>query len=314
MDLSKAFDCLPHDILICKLSAYGLSDNATKLLLSYLSNRKQQIKIGNIVSTWANIQKGVPQGSILHPLLFNVFINDIFYFIKHCDLYNYADDNTLSFHSPNFDDVVNVLQQESNILINWFHFNCMQANPEKFQAIAVGKKSFDKSPIFQIGTANISCDEVVKLLGVDIDFMLNFDCHIKNICKKAVQQLNILKRIGKNLSKLNRLTIFHTFVLSNFNFCPLSWHFCSETNTKKIEKIQERALGFVYQDYEASYENLLIKAKMPTQHIRRIRTMALETFKILNGLAPPVLSNLVKKQDHKYNFRYTNLLQIPQVR
>ena len=246
---------------------------ATKLLLSYLSNRKQQIKIGNIVSTWANIQKGVPQGSILGPLLFNVFINDIFYFIKHCDLYNYADDNTLSFHSP-FDEVVNVLQQESNILINWFHFNCMQANPEKFQAIAVGKKSFDKSPIFQIGTANISCDEVVKLLGVDIDYMLKFDCHIKNICKKAVQQLNILKRIGINLSKLNRLTIFHTFVLSNFNFCPLSWHFCSETNTKKIEKIQERALRFVYQDYEASYENLLIKAKMPTQHIRRIRTMA----------------------------------------
>jgi hypothetical protein len=113
---------------------------------------------------------------------------------------------------------------------------------------------------------------------------------------------------------LNRLTIFHTCVLSNFNFCPLSWHFCSETNTKKIEKIQERALRFVYQDYEASYENLLIKAKMSTQHIRRIRTMTLETFKILNGLAPPVLSNLVKKQDHKYNFRYINLLQIPQVK
>ena len=69
-----------------------------------------------------------------------------------------------SFHSPNFDEVVNVVQQESNILINWFHFNCMQAKPEKFQAIAVGKKSFDKSPIFQIGTANISCDEVVKTL------------------------------------------------------------------------------------------------------------------------------------------------------
>jgi hypothetical protein len=183
-----------------------------------------------------------------------------------------------------------------------------------FQAIAVGKKSFDKSPILQIGTANISCDEGAKLLGVDIDFMLNFDCHIKNICKKAVQQLNILKRMGKNLSKLNQLTIFHTFVISNFNFCPLSWHFCSETNTKKIEKIQERALRFVYQDYEESYENLLIKAKMPTQHIRRIRTMARETFKILNGLAPPVLSNLVQKQDHKYNFRYTNLLQIPQVK
>jgi hypothetical protein len=70
-----------------------------------------------------------------------------------------------------------------------------------------------------------------------------------------------------------------------------------------------RALRFIYQDYGASYENLLIKAKMPTQHIRRIRTMALETYKILNGLAPPVLTNLVKKQDHTYKFRYTNLLQ-----
>ena len=231
MDLSKAFDCLPHDILICKLSAYGLSDNATKLLLSYLSNRKQQIRIGNIVSTWANIQKGVPQGSIFGPLLFYAFINDIFYFIKHCDLYNYADNNTLSFHSPNFDEVVNVLQQESNILINWFHFNCMQTNPEKFQAIAVGKKSFDKSPIFQIGTANISC--------VDIDFMLNFDCHIKNICKKAVQQLNILKRIGKNLSKLNRLTIFHTFVLSNFIFPPCLGIFAQKLIRRKLKRYRK---------------------------------------------------------------------------
>jgi hypothetical protein len=145
----------------------------------------------------------------------------MFYFIKDCDLYNDIDDNTLSFHSPNFDEVVNVLLQESNILINWFRFNYMQANPEKFQAIEVGNKSFDISPICQIGTANISCDEVVKLLGVDIDFMLNFDRLIKNICKKAVQQLNILKRIDTHLSKLNRLTIFPTFVLSNLDFCPI---------------------------------------------------------------------------------------------
>ena len=72
-------------------------------------------------------------------------------------------------------------------------------NPEKFQTIAVSKKSFDKSLIFQIETANISCDEIVKLLGVDIGFMLNFDCHIKNVCKKAVQQLNILRDRPFNL-------------------------------------------------------------------------------------------------------------------
>ena len=123
-------------------------------------------------------QKGVPQGSILGPLPFNVFINDIFYFITKSSLYNYADDNTLSFHSPDFQKVITTLQEESDILIKWFSFNCMQANPDKVQAIAVGKKTYDKKPVFSIGDANISCDDVVKLLGVDIDFKLNFDYHI----------------------------------------------------------------------------------------------------------------------------------------
>jgi hypothetical protein len=89
-------------------------------------------------------------------------------------LYNYADDITLSFHSPGYEKVISVLQEESDILIKWFSFNCMQANPENFQAIAIGKNTCDKNPIFNIGDANISCDEIVKLLGVDIDFKLNF--------------------------------------------------------------------------------------------------------------------------------------------
>ena len=123
MDLSKAFDCLPHKILLSKLSAYGLSDEAVLLLKSYLSDRKQRIKLNNIVSSWSEIKKGVPQGSILGPLLFNVFINDIFYFIEHGTLYNYADDNTISFSSPDFNRLIQVLQKESSTLINWFRIN-----------------------------------------------------------------------------------------------------------------------------------------------------------------------------------------------
>jgi hypothetical protein len=82
MDLSKAFDCLPHDLLLAKFEAYGLSGRAVELLRSYLSNRQQQIKLGSTTSVWEDIVKGVPQGSILGPLFFNVFINDIFYFIN----------------------------------------------------------------------------------------------------------------------------------------------------------------------------------------------------------------------------------------
>ena len=94
--LSKELDCLTHDILLSKLSAYNLRNESVQLLNSYLSGRKQQIKLNNIVSSCSVIKKGVPQGSNLGPLLFNDFINDIFYFIEHGTVYNYADDNTLS--------------------------------------------------------------------------------------------------------------------------------------------------------------------------------------------------------------------------
>ena len=242
MDLSKAFDCLPHDILLCKLSAYGLSPKSVELLRNYLTGRKQQIKLQGDLSSWADIQKGVPQGCILGPLLFNIFINDIFYFIEYGTLYNYADDNTLSYVNDNYEKLIDILEKESSVLIDWFKFNCMQANPDKFQAIAVGNKTHAKTPVFKIDPAEITCDEVVKLLGIDIDYQLNFNYYIKNICRKASQQLNVLKRIGCFLSKLNKLTIFHTFILSNFIFCPLAWHFCNKSNTSKLEKIQARAL------------------------------------------------------------------------
>ena len=95
MDHSKAFDCMHHDLLIAKLDAYGITTNSLNLLKSYLTNRQQMVKIGNATSEWKEILKGVPQGSILCPILFNIFINDMFHFITRADLVNYADDNTI---------------------------------------------------------------------------------------------------------------------------------------------------------------------------------------------------------------------------
>ena len=126
----KGIRLLPHDVLLCKLSAYGLSSGAVNLMASYLCNRKQRIKITKIFSSWTEIHKGVPQGSILGPLLFNVFINDIFYFIVRGTLYNYADDNTLSFHSPEYNALISILQTESEILIDWLFSNQLKANPD----------------------------------------------------------------------------------------------------------------------------------------------------------------------------------------
>ena len=113
---------------------------------------------------------------------------------------------------------------------------------------------------------------------------------------------------------LSKITVFHTFILSNFNCCPLAWHFCSKSNTDKIEKVQERALRFVYEDYNSTYEELLTKANLPALYIRRMINMAMEIFKILNELAPPVLSDRLVKEETRYNFRYSNILQVPQVK
>ena len=96
-------------------------------------------------------------------------------FIKQGSLYNYCDDNTLSFRSPDFDKLISTLEVESTQLIEWFKFNKMQANPDKFQVLAVGEKTFEKSPSIQIQNSNLSCETVVQLLGIDIDYQLNFD-------------------------------------------------------------------------------------------------------------------------------------------
>lgn len=152
------------------------------------------------------------------------------------------------------------------------------------------------------------------MLGVTIDFQLKFDKHIANICKKASRQINVLKRVGKYLNRLGRLTIYHSFILSNFNYCPVTWHFCSEINSKKMEKIQERALRFIYEDKSSTYDELLIKSKLPSLKIRRIRSIALETFKIINKQSPLYLHDLIEIKQHKYSFRYQNTASLPKVR
>ena len=134
------------------------------------------------------------------------------------------------------------------------------------------------------------------------------------MCKKASRQLNVLKRIGRNLCRLGKLNIYYLFIMSNFNYCPLVWHFCGEDNTKKIEKIQERALRFIYQDYNSSYDTLLGKSKLLSLKVRRLRATALEAFKILNNQTPVYLSDILTYKPHSYSFRYTNTVEIPQVR
>ena len=124
------------------------------------------------------------------------------------------DENALSYEGHNLDQLITVLERDSLTLIDWFTENQMKANPDKFQAIAIGKKTKNENISFNLNGNIIKCEDEVKLLGVTIDFELNFNTHIANICKKTSRQLNILKRIGKYLTKLGRLTKYTTLLFS----------------------------------------------------------------------------------------------------
>ena len=145
IDLSKAFDCMPHDLLIAKFEAYGVQDQSIKIIKSYLSDCEQRVRIGNVHSSWKTTHKGVPQGLVLGAIFFNVFINDIFYFIKRTRVTNYSDDNTLFFAHPNFQIVKACLEAETVKAIWWFFINLMQANTDKLQLIFFNCKA--ESPV-----------------------------------------------------------------------------------------------------------------------------------------------------------------------
>ena len=130
-DLSKTFDCIPHELITAKLEAYGFQTDALNLVYDYLSNRKQRVKINETFICWKNIEYGVPQGSILGPLLFNIHLCDLFYFLEDLDIASYVDDTTIYTVKESKESVINTLETSSLPLFTWFNNNFMKANSDK---------------------------------------------------------------------------------------------------------------------------------------------------------------------------------------
>ena len=140
---------------------------------------------------------------------------------------------------------------------------------------------------------------------------MNLNEHISACCKKAARQLNALARVSRNLDLKSRRTIYNSFIMSNFNYCPLVWHFCGKMNNQKLEKIQERALRILYDDYKSSYEHLVETAGTCTILINRLRQITLTVFKSLHGLNPPCLSDMFVIKDMDYCMRDSSILMLP---
>ena len=214
-----------------------------------MSHWKQKIKINKTLRNWTNILHGV-QDSILVPLLFNVYLCDLFLFIPNIDLVSYADDNIL-FAMGSSELEVSVAE----FLTLRFRNDCMKVNPDKLHLLLSDKK------ILQVDICgeklSSTCSE--KLLGIKIDENLTFEEHFEGLCKKASQNVSALARISSLMRFEQRKRIVNSFITSHFSYCPLVWMFHSRHLNNCINHIHERVLRIIYQDYNSSFKELLRK-------------------------------------------------------
>ena len=305
-DLSKAFDCLDHELLIAKLEAYGFDKESLSYILSYLSDRRHRTKINNSLSEWADITSGVPQGSILGPLLFNIYINDIFYFVDKSDLANYADDTTAHTVEATVDSLLQCLYKDTSVLVKWFRDNYLQMNPDKCKLL-ISKRDKDISLI--INNEVIECSKSVKLLGVTIDNELNYNEHVSKLCKKVSTKLHALARVSNFMSQEKLRLIMKAFIESQFSYCPLVWMFHSRSLNNRINRLHERGLRMVYKNYNLSFDGLLRKDNSFCIHHRNLQKLATEMYKAYNDISPYLVKSIFPAREIPYNLRSSNPFQ-----
>ena len=187
----------------------------------------------------------------------------------------------------------------------------MQANPDKFQFMIFFKKNVDIQSITLNVDTVIPTETHIKALGVLIDSKLSFSEHTSHLCSKAARQLNALARISRFLKPDSRKIIYNCFIRSNFEYCPLAWHFCGVTNNKKIEKIHERALRILYNDTSSSYDDLIDNGNTTTMLASRLRGIVVHVFKCINDLNPACLNDMYEIKEIPYGMRKSKKLVQP---
>jgi hypothetical protein len=264
IDFSKAFDMVDHSILLKKLEHYGIRGIALQWLKSYLSNREQFVSVNGKDSTNKQIKFGVPQGSILGPLLFVIYINDIPEISKFAKFILYADDANIIITGRTMAEIIEQVESLATVLVGWVSSNGLALNLKKTKYIIFSRSRIDDNYNLIISNKLIERTSEAKFLGVIVDDKLTWTQHTKALKSKMSRYIGIMYKIRNLLPIQARLQIFHSFVQSHLNFCSLIWGFSSKSNIESLFAGQKKGMRAVM----PGFVNYFYKDGSPPSHTK----------------------------------------------
>lgn len=247
IDLSKAFDTIDHDILFFKLERYGITGPALTLLRSFLLNRQQIVSVSTATSPPVTVNRGVPQGSILGPLLFLIYINDLPLHLNSSQCILYADDTTVFNSHSNLSTLIQLLQADLCSLDHWCLLNKLSINVLKtcFLLFSSPQKKISAIPSLYISGDKIEFRRSTNFLGLIVDSHLKFHEHATSISKKVAYGIRILIRARPFFNSQTLLTLYYAFVHSHLNYCISSWGSTYHTHIAPLITLQKQALRII---------------------------------------------------------------------
>ncbi len=259
LDLSKAFDTIDHDILIGKLNHYRICGVSSLWFQNYLSNRKQSVKIGNTVSRMEYIKCGVPQGSILGPLLFILYINDCANDLQNSELFMFADDTNLFSAGHNIPDLERSVNAELNILSEWFKANRLSLNIKKTQFMVFSKRRSIQNVNILVNGASIKLVKFINFLGVTFDENLNWHEHLKETTKKVARKIGIINHLKKSLLSKILPSLYSAFVLPQLQYCNLVWGRNFQVHIEPLIILQKKVICIISKAHDLAHSILCLK-------------------------------------------------------
>lgn len=248
IDLTKAFDSIDHTLLLRKLSSLGIQRKELNWFSEYLSGRSQRVCIESTYSEWANITKGVPQGSILGPLLFLIFVNDLPDVVTKCSINLYADDTTIYYSDRDPVKVQSVLNTDLDLIANWIKINGLPINVAKTQFMILSRRAMkpeNSSIKIELQGTEITKTDTIKYLGLLIDSNLSWKSHTDYVRRKSLAAIACIRRFSRYLPVLTRKILFSSLVLPHLDYCSVVWHSCNSSISQKVEQVQNYGMRVI---------------------------------------------------------------------